>query len=104
MSTINSKQNREKKEKPKKQLISSDVLLAGFYAFLVATFVYMVAFRWDIVALAWSNAVNSFIDYYVKDRRSVWFRFLYALIITLVAIIVIYYAAKFTHQTLRFTA
>lgn len=93
MATINSKQ---KKEKLKKQLISSDVLLAGFYAFLVATFVY-------IVALAWSNAVNSFIDYYVKDRRSVWFRFLYAFFITVIAIILIFYAAKFTHQTLRFT-
>ena len=95
MSTIEIKDKSPKRKKSR--LPSSDILLAGFYAFLIAAFVY-------IVALAWNNAINASIDYYFKDRRSVWFKIVYAFIITFIAIILIYYAAKFSHQTLRFTA
>ena len=74
---------------------SGNIFKVGLYTFLVGAAVF-------ITALSWQSAFSSTINRFVKQKNTFWFYWLYAIILTFVFIIIIYYLAKILHQKVQF--
>lgn len=70
---------------------STDVFGVAFYTFLLGAFTF-------VVGLAWNSAIQATINRFVKVKNSFWFKYLYALLLTVFAVIIIFYIAKIFHQ------